>query len=547
MAMPKSFFFLCRLVFLALAAGGASAAYAGGEKWALLIGVDKCEAVGELTVCVNDARAMKSMLERIGYPAQHITLLVDNQSNMTAMPTLLNVERAIKRLAKAAAADDKIFFFFSGHGFTYNGDSFLVPTDGDLNRGVSLALIMDQFAACKAKEKVMILDACHSGASKGVSGITPDLKTSGNLVMLLSCEKDQVSWPDKQKQQSVFTSALLDGLSGKAANDDRKVTHLTLADYVSKYVKDWTYENQKSEQNPMLVADVSSDIVLADLTKMISINVQDKGLVPIKPPVAGNNGNGNDGQKPPPETQKGPRKGEAWASPATGMEFVWVPDLKLWAGKYETTNGEYRKKESEHDSEEYKGNSLNGDRQPVVYVDFNDAVDYAAWLTEQDKDRLGGMRYRVPSEAEWQTFAQCGDGREYPWGNTMPPKFGNYADKVSPCLGKIEGYVDGFPVTCPVEKSGENSWGLYGVGGNVYEFCSTDVSGTSCGARRGASWAGGAPDSLRCTARFDGGGGGSFLVGVRLVLSGEGLKGDGKSDRSENQSRGFLSRLSGWF
>lgn len=510
MAMLKTFSFLCLRVFLVLAAGSAATACAG-DKWALLIGVDKCEAVGELTVCANDARAMKSMLETIGYPAQRITLLVDNQSNMNAMPTLLNVERAIKRLAKAASADDKILFFFSGHGFAYNGDSFLVPTDGDLNRGVSLALIMDQFAACKAKEKVVILDACHSGASKGVSGITPDLKTSGNLVMLLSCEKDQVSWPDKQKQHSVFTSALLDGLSGSAANADRKVTHLTLAAYVSKYVKDWTYANQKSEQTPMLVADASSDIVFADLAPVMPTHAPGDVIAPVTPPPRPP---GKRGAK-----QKGPVEGKAWVSLATSMEFVWVPALKLWAGKYEVTNSEYRKKEPEHDSEEYKGNSLNGDRQPVVYVDFTDAVDYAEWLTVQDKDWLDGMRYRVPSEAEWQGFAQCGDSREYPWGNAMPPKFGNYADKVSPCLGKIEGYVDGFPVTCPVEKSGENSWGLYGVGGNVYEFCATDESGTSCGACRGASWAGGSPVSLRCASRLDSCSGSYKIVGFRLVLS----------------------------
>jgi len=249
-------------------------AQAVGDKWALLIGVDKCEAVGELKVCSADALALKSVLQQIGYPENHITVLVDsNQSNINALPTIGNVERAIKRLAQVAEADDKILFFFSGHGVTCNGTSFLVPTDGDLAKGVSLPWIKDQFAACKAKEKVLILDACHSGAAKGVSGITPDLKTVGNLVMLLSCEKAQVSWPDKQGRHSVFTSAVLEGLSGKAANTDRKVTHQTLAAYVRKSVKDWTYENQKEEQTPVMVADTAGDIILADIALMKPANV----------------------------------------------------------------------------------------------------------------------------------------------------------------------------------------------------------------------------------------------------------------------------------
>ena len=274
--MPKSF--PVRMASLALAVGLTISAHAAGDKWALLIGVDKCEAVGELKVCAADAIALKSVLERIGYPASHITLLVDNQAtNVNALPTIGNVERAIKRLAQVAEADDKILFFFSGHGVTYNGSSFIVPTDGDLTKGVSLSWVKDQFAACKAKEKVMILDACHSGAAKGVSGITPDLKKSGNLVMLLSCEKEQVSWPDKQGRHSVFTSAVLEGLSGKAANADRKVTHRALAAYVRKSVKDWTYENQKNEQTPVMVADATGDLVLADIALMqpasVTINV----------------------------------------------------------------------------------------------------------------------------------------------------------------------------------------------------------------------------------------------------------------------------------
>ncbi len=217
---------------------------------------------------------------------------------------------------------------------------------------------------------------------------------------------------------------------------------------------------------------------------------------------------------------KVPIKGEAWTSPATGMEFVWIPALKMWVGTYEVTNGEYRKMVPGHDSKEYKGHSLNGERQPVVYVNFDDAKAYAAWLTERDKDQLCGTRYRVISEQEWQAAAQCGDGREYPWGNAMPPQYGNYSDSASPVSGKIAGYADGFAVTCPVEKSGANERGLYGMGGNAWECCASDASASSFGAWRGASWNLNYPDSLRCAHRL--GFGGSTRdenSGFRLALS----------------------------
>jgi tRNA A-37 threonylcarbamoyl transferase component Bud32 len=219
------------------------------------------------------------------------------------------------------------------------------------------------------------------------------------------------------------------------------------------------------------------------------------------------------------EEVTGPPEGGPWISPATGMEFVWVPALKLWVGKYEVTNGEYRKKEPGHDSKDFEGHTLNGDRQPAVFVNFDDAKAYAAWLTERDRERLGGLRYRVLSEAEWQACAQCGDGREYPWGNAMPPKWGNYSDSASAWRYKIDGYTDGHAVACDVERSGENEWGLYGIGGNVWECCASDVSGGSFGAWRGASW-NDLPVFLRVAYRIDNGGSGrDYYGGFRLALS----------------------------
>jgi uncharacterized caspase-like protein len=229
----------------------------------------------------------------------------------------------------------------------------------------------------------------------------------------------------------------------------------------------------------------------------------------------------------PPASSGTPATGRNWTSPATGMEFVWVDALKIWVGKYEVTNSEYRRKESGHDSKSYENHSLNGERQPVVQVNFDDAKAYAAWLTERDKAQLGGMRYRVPSEQEYMTYAQCGDGREYPWGNNWPPRSGqagNYADQTAKRSFSgwtiIDGYDDGHPVACDVEKSWANPWGLYGVGGNVWEACASDSSGGSFGAWRGASWYDLYLDLLRCEFRFVYRDSRRFYgLGFRLVLS----------------------------
>lgn len=177
------------------------------------------------------------------------------------------------------------------------------------------------------------------------------------------------------------------------------------------------------------------------------------------------------------------------------MEFVWIEALKGWVGKYEVTNQEYRRFKTNHDSGIYFDTySLNADRQPVDKVSYDDAVAFADWLSQLSVSNvLFGYKVRLPDEKEWITFAQCGDGRKYPWGNEWPPKYGNYPDATAKkeffgwtC---IDAYDDGAAASCPVEKSGRNDLGLYGVGGNVWEW-TTEQRGKERGLR-GAAWYGG--------------------------------------------------------
>ena len=222
----------------------------------------------------------------------------------------------------------------------------------------------------------------------------------------------------------------------------------------------------------------------------------------------------------------GPTEGQNWTVPELGMEVVWIPVLKCWAGRYETTNGEYRRFKPDHDSQNYRRTTLNDNRQPVVFVGLEDANAFANWLTA--RERTAGrlpedLRYRLPTREEWTTFAECGDARVYPWGNDWPPPSGNYADQAAQQSfsdkAVIDGYDDGFAVTCPVEKSGCNHWGLFGLGGNVWE-CTAGSAENGFAEWRGASWAYDINAGLRCGFRYiTGAANRANDCGFRLVLS----------------------------
>ncbi len=213
-----------------------------------------------------------------------------------------------------------------------------------------------------------------------------------------------------------------------------------------------------------------------------------------------------------------PIEGEEWTVPELGMEFVWIDPLNCWVGKYEVTNGEYRKKVPDYNANEHGGKGFNGDRQPVVGVSFTSARMYAKWLTERERKagRLPeGFRYRLPTTEEWTTFAECGDDRKYPWGDNWPPETGeagNYEGE------EINDYKDGHKNTCNVEESWKNAWGLYGVGGNVWE-CTAKKPGGGLAAWRGAAWDCGSKFALRCSMRISYPAHRMGNYGFRLVLA----------------------------
>ena len=151
--------------------------------------------------------------------------------------------------------------------------------------------------------------------------------------------------------------------------------------------------------------------------------------------------------------------------------------MKLWVGTFEVTNRQYRIFKPSHTSRKHEGMSLNEDEQPVCWINYFDAVAYCQWLTRSAKELQilpEGYTFRLPNKKEWTTYASCGNAtRKYPWGDTWPPKSGNYANQeMFPDGWNLKGYRDDFPVTCVVKKSGKSEWGLYGVSGNLWEWTS---------------------------------------------------------------------------
>ena len=126
--------------------------------------------------------------------------------------------------------------------------------------------------------------------------------------------------------------------------------------------------------------------------------------------------------------------------------------------KYEVTFEEYDRFTMATGRERADSWHWGRGRRPVIWLLWEDAVAYTAWLSEAT-----GERYRLPSEAEWEYAARAGTETAYSWGNEIDHNRAN----CDGCGGQWDREKEG---TAPVGSFGANAWGLHDMHGNVSEW-----------------------------------------------------------------------------
>ncbi len=247
-----------------------------GKRWAVVVGINNYiddQSYGNLQVCVQDATALSQQLCKSDFKAENIRLLT-NSMIPHQQPLRENIFQALDLLAGMTKPNDLLLFYFSGHGLVENGESYLVPRNGRRflkSTEIKVSEIKEIMLAAQAKAKVIILDACHSGANIQAKGkpfmseefIKDVYLDAEGLAIISSCQQGQLSYEWPEMGSSVFTYFLLEALRGKADNDQRGfITVHNVNSYVTHKVKQWAMQREVS-QDPRLHYVVTGDIILA--------------------------------------------------------------------------------------------------------------------------------------------------------------------------------------------------------------------------------------------------------------------------------------------
>jgi formylglycine-generating enzyme required for sulfatase activity len=164
------------------------------------------------------------------------------------------------------------------------------------------------------------------------------------------------------------------------------------------------------------------------------------------------------------------------------QHYVNVPEFFM--GKYPVTQAQWQAVMGNNPS------YFKGKNRPVEKVSWNEATKFCQKLSKKT-----GRDYRLPSEAEWEYACRAGTKTPFYFGETITPELVNYNGNKTYGNGPEGKYRE---ETTDVGIFPPNSFGLYDMHGNVYEWCQDVWHDNYDGAPvDGSAWVNGGNSSRR--------------------------------------------------
>jgi hypothetical protein len=229
---------------------------------ALIVGINYYEHGGGLYGCVDDAHAVKAVLERHGDGSVNFP----NPKFLTGTGPTDVVTRDMLRNAIQELFDDDsdvALFYFAGHGHIEATGGYILASDSKTgNDSVSLNDVLTYANASKARNKIIILDSCHSGIAGDPPSAAQQAQLSEGMTILTASTETQ--YATENNGSGVFTTLLVDALNGAACNLVGDISPGGVYSHVDQSLGPW-------EQRPVFKTNVKTFVSLRKVPPPIAL------------------------------------------------------------------------------------------------------------------------------------------------------------------------------------------------------------------------------------------------------------------------------------
>lgn len=222
------------------------------KTYVVSVGISHYKSIPSLVLPDKDAKSISNLYKQ---KTKDVILITGKYA------TKEKILKSLRDQFARASSNDMIIFYFSGHG--YPGGICPYDMTNDIRTGLSYKEIKAILKKSKAKDKIIIADACFSGGlrvGKQSSG-SADNDKDKSVILFLSSRSNETSGENTLLSNGFFTKALIRGLKGGAdENRDKIITAKEIFTFVSTDVQKKT----KSEQHPVMWGKFNDSFVLMD-------------------------------------------------------------------------------------------------------------------------------------------------------------------------------------------------------------------------------------------------------------------------------------------
>ena len=228
---------------------------------ALVVGINYYEHVSPLYGCVDDAHAVKSVLERNSDGTVNFGVKLLSGTGPTKPVLRSELREHIQDLFSGEC--ETALFYFAGHGHIEVTGGYIIASDAKTgDEGIPLGEVITFADQSAARNRIIVLDSCHSG----IAGASPSAPTSAELkigITILTASTAE-QYATEENGAGVFTTLFVDAFEGAAANLVGDVTPGSVYAHIDQSLGPW-------DQRPVFKTNVKSFVSLRKVQAPISL------------------------------------------------------------------------------------------------------------------------------------------------------------------------------------------------------------------------------------------------------------------------------------